>query len=226
MSDPLLVPPRPPERHHTRLDELRRWWGDPRVRAGALVVAAAVVGLVWYRVGRGTDPAAPTAAERPGRGGADHDDHTRPKVLVHVAGAVGRPGLVEVVAGARVADAIAAAGGGVPDADLDRLNLAAKVADGQRIAVAHVGDPGAGPVDAMVDPTVDPTATDGTAGPVNLNTATAAQLDTLPGIGPTLAGGIIRERERRGGFTRVDQLRDVRGIGEKRFADLQPLVVV
>ncbi len=221
MSDPLLVPPRPPERHHTRLDELRRWWGDPRVRAGALVVAAAVVGLVWYRVGRGTDPAAPTAASA--RVAAVRTTTTtRPKVLVHVAGAVGRPGLVEVVAGARVADAIAAAGGGVPDADLDRLNLAAKVADGQRIAVAHVGDPGGGPVDAIVDPT----ATDGTAGPVNLNTATAAQLDTLPGIGPTLAGGIIRERERRGGFTRVDQLRDVRGIGEKRFADLQPLVVV
>ncbi len=222
MSDPLLVPPRPPARHHARLDELRRWWGDPRVRAGALVVAAAVVGLAWYRVGRGTDAAPPTAAGAR-VASVRTTTTTGPKLLVHVAGAVGRPGLVEVVAGSRVADAIAAAGGGVPDADLDRLNLAAKVADGQRIAVAHVGDPGVGPVDATVDPAG---ATDGAAGPVNLNTATEAQLDTLPGIGPTLAGAIIRERERRGGFTRVDQLRDVRGIGEKRFADLQPLVVV
>jgi competence protein ComEA len=222
VSEPLLVPPRPPAPYHARLDELRHWWGDPRVRVGALVLAAAVVGLVWYRVGRGTDAVPPTAATARSAS-VRTTTTTRPKLLVHVAGAVGRPGLVQVAAGARVADAIAAAGGGVPDADLDRLNLAAKIADGQRIAVARVGDPGAGPVDALVDPTG---ATDGTEGPVNLNTATEPQLDTLPGIGPTLAGAIIRERERRGGFTRVDQLRDVRGIGEKRFADLQPLVVV
>ena len=61
---------------------------------------------------------------------------------------------------------------------------------------------------------------------MNLNTATSADLDTLPGIGPTLAAAILRERERRGGFTSVDQLRDVRGIGEKRFADLKDLVTV
>ena len=222
MSEPLFVPPRPPARRPARLDELRHWWGDPRVRAGALVLAAALVGLVWYRIGRGTDAAPPTATTARAAS-VRTTTTTRPKLLVHVAGAVGRPGLVQVAAGARVADAIAAAGGGVPDADLDRLNLAAKVADGQRIAVVRIGDPGSGPVDATVDPNA---ATDANAGPINLNTATEAQLDTLPGIGPALAGAIIRERERRGGFTRVDQLRDVRGIGEKRFADLQPLVVV
>jgi competence protein ComEA len=151
---------------------------------------------------------------------------TRPAVLVHVAGAVAHPGLVRVPAGSRVADAIAAAGGGVPDADLDRLNLAAKVADGQRIPVAHVGQPAVPATgDGGSAAGGDPGAT-GETGPIDLNAATPAQLDTLPGIGPSLAEAIIAERERRGGFTSVDQLRDVRGIGDKRFADLKPLVSV
>ena len=145
---------------------------------------------------------------------------------MHVAGAVARPGLVRVAAGSRVADAIAAAGGGLPDADLDRLNLAAKVADGQRIPVVKVGQPGAPvPGDASGGLGSDPTGAVG-AGPIDLNTATPAQLDTLPGVGPSLSAAIIGERERRGGFTSVDQLRDVRGIGDKRFADIKSLVTV
>ena len=138
---------------------------------------------------------------------------------------------MRVSTGARVADAIAAAGGGVPDADLDRLNLAAKVIDGERILVTKIGQPvgavagDSGSVDAGGAGAGNPNA-GGAGGPINLNTATVAQLDTLPGVGPSLAAAIISERGRRGGFTSVDQLRSVRGIGDKRFADLKSLVSV
>ena len=224
MSHPELFPPRPPVRGvAAHWEAVRDRAADPRVRTGALVVVAAIVGFLWYQVGARDDAAAALVA--PSRPRTFRSTTTtRPPVLVHVAGAVARPGLVEVAGGARVADAIASAGGGLADADLDRLNLAAKVADGQRIAVVKVGDPGAG---LALDADPGGGASDGEAsGPVNLNTATVAQLDTLPGIGPTFAAAIIRERERRGGFTNVEQLRDIRGIGDKRFADLRPLVTV
>jgi competence protein ComEA len=139
---------------------------------------------------------------------------------------VTRPGVVRVEAGARVVDAVEAAGGGLPGADLDRLNLAAKVADGQRIAVAIVGAPA--PVEAGTTgatPAGDPS----TSGPpplINVNTATTAELEELPGIGPTLAEAIVAERERRGGFRSVGELQDVRGIGEARYADIKDLVSV
>ena len=142
---------------------------------------------------------------------------------MQIAGSVVHPGVVRVRAGARVIDAIEAAGGGLPGADLDRLNLAAKVIDGQRIAVALVGAP---------TPIQDPsgaigTEADGTlTGPINLNTATQSQLEELPGIGPSLAGAILAEREKRGGFKSVGELQDVRGIGELRFADIKDLVSV
>ena len=233
------VPPRPvPRGLPAYVAEIRDWLTDPRVRVGALLVAAAIAGYFWYQVGQtdssGALPAAPSISQRPRRPTFRSTTTTKPPYLVHVAGAVAHPGLVRVPSGARIADAIAAAGGGLPDADLDRLNLAAKVADGQRIPVAKIGAPGATSAGAPGDGSAtgtDPPA-DGAAGgtsasgPVDLNTATETQLETLPGIGPSFAAAIIRERERRGGFTSVDQLRDVRGIGEKRFAELKPLVSV
>jgi comEA protein len=127
---------------------------------------------------------------------------------VHVAGDVARPGVVRVSAGARVVDAIEAAGGGLPDADLDRLNLAAKVADGQRVAVAKLGAPA--PVETGAATGGGEGAGGGPTGPINLNTATATQLEELPGIGPSLAAAIITEREKRGGFKAVTDLQDVR----------------
>ena len=227
MSSPEIHPPRPgPRRRGAMAEELRDRWADPRVRVGALLVIAAVAGFAWYQTGRSEASALvpPPARHRSTRA---TPTTTVPPVLVHVAGAVVRPGLVRVTSGARVADAIAAAGGAAPDADLDRLNLAAKVADGQRIPVERIGaapTPAAAGGAGSADPgSAEPGAD---SGPVNLNTATSADLDTLPGIGPTLAAAILRERERRGGFTSVDQLRDVRGIGEKRFADLKDLVTV
>jgi competence protein ComEA len=141
-------------------------------------------------------------------------------VVVHVAGAVAHPGVVELPVGARVIDAVEAVGSALPSADLDRLNLAAKLVDGERVLVARVGDPataaaGSGSSDSTEQ-----------AGPLNLNTATQAQLDTLPGVGPQLAAAIIKERDRRGGFRSVNELSSVRGIGDKRLADLRDLVTV
>jgi competence protein ComEA len=144
-------------------------------------------------------------------------------VVVHVVGRVARPGVVRLPIGSRVKDAVAAAGGPARGADLTTLNLARVLADGEQIAV---GDTSAGPPAAS---TAAPTATAGQlpgAGPVNLNTATLAELDSLPHIGPVLAQRILDFRTQHGRFTSVDELNQVTGIGEKTFADLQPLVTV
>jgi competence protein ComEA len=148
------------------------------------------------------------------------------RVIVHVAGAVATPGVVELEGAARVIDAIEAAGGAVPDADLDRLNLAAKLVDGQRVLVQRVGEPAAPSAPGSTgtgDPSADPSVGGGL---LDLNTATTLQLEELPGIGPALAAAILEERDRRGGFRSINELRDVRGIGEQRFADLRDRVTV
>jgi competence protein ComEA len=146
-------------------------------------------------------------------------------LLVHVVGAVQRPGVVEVRAGARVADAIDAAGGAKPSADLQRLNLAAPVSDGARVAVPAVGE-GAPPLDPSTI-TGAPTSGAGTTeGPINLNTATEGQLDELPGVGPATAAAIVSDREANGPFATVDDLARVRGIGEAKLAALRDLVTV
>lgn len=208
-------------------DRIDEWRADARFGVIALVIVAVIAGVVWYRVGvsGGGDEASPgsVASERRPRPRSNPVATTarRDAVVVHVAGAVTRPGVAELPAGSRVIDAVEAAGGALPDADLDRLNLAAKVADGQRVLVPRLGEAGA------VDPTLESSSSgEITGGLLNLNTATAAQLEELPGIGPVLAAAILEERERRGGFRSVNELRDVRGIGEKRFADLRERVVV
>jgi competence protein ComEA len=139
-------------------------------------------------------------------------------IVVDVGGRVRRPGLVTLPPGARVADALRAAGGALRHRDVATVNLAARVADGQLIVV---GMPGGPPVAGA-----DPGATGGAPAPVNLNTATLEQLDELPGIGPVLAQRIIDWRTANGGFASVDDLNDVSGIGESTFADISPLVVV
>ena len=124
-----------------------------------------------------------------------------------------------------MADVVEAAGGPSPDADLDQLNLAAKVGDGDRVYVPRRGEalpaqastPGAGPVAAG-----GPAG----AGPVDLNTATAEQLEALPGVGPATAAAILDYRREHGRFRSVDELLDVRGIGEAKLAALRPKVRV
>ncbi|WP_448620478.1 ComEA family DNA-binding protein [Geodermatophilus sp. URMC 65] len=140
-------------------------------------------------------------------------------VVVSVVGSVARPGLVTLPDGARVADAVAAAGGLLPDADPASVNLAAVVSDGQQVAV---GVPGAG----VVGGAADGSGAAGGAGPVDLNAATAADLDALPGIGPVLAQRIVEHRERNGPFRSVEQLDDVPGIGPATYAELAELVTV
>ena len=137
------------------------------------------------------------------------------RLIVSVNGKVQRPGLVELPAGARVADAIAAAGGALPGADLTGLNLARKVIDGEMIAVGVPAPPGAVPA-----------GTGGGGGPVNLNTATVAELQTLPGIGAVLAQRIVEYRDRHGGFRAVTDLRQVEGIGDAKFQQLKDRVTV
>ncbi|WP_240958154.1 ComEA family DNA-binding protein [Streptomyces barkulensis] len=143
-------------------------------------------------------------------------------LLVDVAGEVRRPGVHRLPAGARVADALRAAGGVRPGTDLHGLNRARPLADGEQIVV---GEP---PTAAAVPgpPAAGSAAGGGPAagGPVSLNSATAEQLDTLPGIGPVMAQRIIDHRTERGGFSSVGELREVSGIGERRFAELKPLV--
>jgi competence protein ComEA len=230
-------PPRPGdwggplERFVDRVRELR---GDPRVGIAALLVVALGAGFIWYRLGAGDSGESSTARRAPATssaptgtstatGGSSGASKKGERVTVHVAGTVAKPGVYDLDAGARVIDAIEAAGGGAPDADLNRLNLAAKVADGQRVLVQRVGE--AAPAGSATSGGSGGTSAD-PSGLVSLNNATQAELEGLPGIGPTLAEAIITERERRGGFRSVNELRDVRGIGEKRFADLKDKVTI
>ncbi|MGQ0825408.1 MAG: helix-hairpin-helix domain-containing protein [Actinomycetota bacterium] len=197
-------------------DRLVRLRGDPRFTAGVVALVFVAAGVAWLRVGTSSSPA-PGAIDQPPV--TESMLTTVPtSVLVHVVGAVRAPGVVELERGARVADAVDVAGGATPDADLQQLNLAATVADGQRVAVPRIGEI------AATEPATG--TTDVPSGPINLNTATAAQLETLPGIGPALADAIVKEREKIGGFRKVDDLQRVRGIGDARFEQLRDLVIV
>jgi competence protein ComEA len=149
---------------------------------------------------------------------------TAPGLVVHVAGGVVRPGVYHLPAGSRVDDAVTAAGGPAPGVDLDAVNRAAPLTDGQRVRVPLPGEP-APPPDDVPAPTSTP-AGPTPAAPVNLNTATVEQLETLPGVGPAIAAAIVEQRTRVGGFKTVRDLLDVRGIGESRLAQLEPLVTV
>lgn len=136
------------------------------------------------------------------------------KVMVHVAGAVVRPEVYVMKEGARVAEAIERAGGLLPDADIATINLAEKCRDGQKIYVPHAGE-----IESEGLP-------GGVAPKVNLNTASLKQLDELPGIGPKLAAEIIAYREKNNGFSGIEELKQVKGIGDSKFEDLRELVTI
>lgn len=149
-------------------------------------------------------------------------------LVVHVVGAVQRPGLVQVAPGARIDDVLRAAGGPTEQADVERLNLAAPVADGMQVRVPSHGEDPDGvlivappPVTSAVE-----SADDAPAGPINLNTASESKLQELPGVGPATAAAIVAWRDDNGGFLSVDDLTQVPGIGPVKLAALRELVTV
>ena len=184
--------------------------------AKLIVITLCVVGLlVWLnRPTTLTNPAvnspgipisvAPTPADA-----MDTDLNTFDQIVIDVKGDVNSPGLVTLSAGSRVADAIAAAGGLAIDADVSNINLAERLSDGQMIYVGQSQSSGIG-ADRRV----------------NLNSATAAELDTLPGVGPVMAGRIIAWRDLNQRFHTIEQLQEVPGIGSKVFKNLKPLIKI
>ncbi len=144
-------------------------------------------------------------------------------VVVHVAGRVAAPGVVTLAAGSRVADALAAAGGAAADADLDRLNLARPLVDGEQVLVPAPGEV-LPPAPGAPAPAAGGSAPPAADGPLDLNTATEADLDDLPGVGEVLAGRIVAWRQEHGRFTSVDELAEVHGIGPKVLDGLRDLV--
>lgn len=172
----------------------------------------------------GSGPVAGSGAGLEASAGAGSPGATAPaQLVVHVAGAVQRPGIVDLSPGSRVTDAVQAAGGPLSGADVDQLNLAAPVADGMQIRVPLQGE--------TVAPPSGPSAATGSAaeasrGPLNLNQATVDELEGLPGIGPALAAAVVAYRDRHGRFARVDGLLQVPGIGPAKLALLAPHVTV
>ena len=139
-------------------------------------------------------------------------------VVVQMAGAVQHPGVFHLPVGSRVADLVAAAGGAITGVDAAVLPLAAKVTDGQRIYLPKPGEPAPAATSASGGATP--------AGPLDLNTATAAQLDALPGVGPTTAAAIVSYREKHGPYRSIDGLLEIKGLGQSKVDALRELVRV
>ncbi|MEZ5176628.1 MAG: ComEA family DNA-binding protein [Acidimicrobiia bacterium] len=170
------------------------------------VAAIVLVGAaVWFGVGHSVPPSAVESSASP-----DVFPGSSQIVTVHVSGSVLDPGLVAVPDGSRIADAVAAAGGATLDADLRRLNIAATVRDGDQIVVPSVADD---PSQGASEPTK-----------IDINTADATGLATLPGIGPVIAQRIVSYREQHGAFATIEDLLDVPGIGEAKLAAIRDAI--
>lgn len=182
----------------------------------AAVLAAAVV--LRSRPTEVVPPQVVATGEPVGRAAASSPPAESAEVVVSVSGKVVRPGLVRLPGGSRVDDALDAAGGATPDADISTLNLARKLVDGEQVLVGIPVPAGAQPGAATGTPSAE--------GPLDLNSATIEQLEDLPGIGPVLAQKIVDWRTENGRFGSVDQLREVSGIGEAKYAELEAEVEV
>jgi len=228
---------------------------SPKERASLLGIYAASLALVWmlgYGWGRGSSASMPMqaagvraqshmevidlsqpsgSATAPTETPAVAESLHNAEVVVHVAGAVKRAGLYRLPPNSRVADAIEQAGGANKHADLDALNLAEPLHDGQKIHVPRKGETRTPAVSSTPLPHEPRSASPAVATaaplfPINLNTATAEQLEAIPGIGPVLAQRIIEYRQVHGKFQSVDELLEVRGIGPKRLEDMRSYVTV
>lgn len=187
-----------------------------RAIAGALLLIAALFVAGRFLADAGSASEGGSSAEPPGTG--ELRAEPTPRLVVHVVGAVRRPGLYRLADGARIADALRRAGGATRRADLSLVNLAAPVSDGTQVVVPRRAPPtpasageGGGDLGAAT-------------GPVHLNTATVEQLDELPGVGPVTAQKIIEYREQHGAFSSVDDLDAIPGIGPARLEQLRELV--
>jgi competence protein ComEA len=183
---------------------------------GAIAVALLLVGARWVRSADAGGPSGGVASAASGAPEGSFELEKGGDTVVHVAGAVGRPGVYRLSAGSRVTDAIERAGGPTRDADADAINLAAPLADGQQVVVPAATSPGAGSAGAGA----------ATEGPISLGTATVEELDTIDGIGPVTAEQIVDFRDQHGGVSSIDDLDQISGIGpatmEALRASLQP----
>lgn len=207
----------------------RRWW------RGA--IALALLGALWMLAGPKQESVTPAALGGPGLGqahgaAAGGAARTTPRVrhfVVHVAGAVRRPGVYKVLRPGRLIDAVRRAGGLTGDADLTQVNLAARLSDGLQIVVPRLAGAAGGSVGGSSGGGGGAAAGGSVSGGTGLapgaklsvNSATAEQLDTLDGIGPGMAAAIVEQRAKVGGFTKLEQLDEVPGVGEKRLASLR-----
>lgn len=183
-----------------------------------VLLGIAIVGTGAVVVLRSSDPPAQPVERVVTRPEASPSPSPAKQVVVHVSGQVNKPGVYELPDGSRVQDAVTAAGGALAESDANALNLAAVVADGQKVTVPKPGeavavDPGS-PAEAGVP-----------AGKVNLNLATPAQLEELPGVGPVLAERIVAHRQK-GRFTSPRQLMEVSGFGPKKYEALKDQITV
>ena len=230
---------------HERVKRMDRWaeklLGHKAVVVAILVVIAAASGLAMASFGghsssvsfERSDEASVSDVHGAGDASSDVADESSAKssstaeVYVDVDGAVARPGVYRLKDGARVSQAIDAAGGLTAEADVTGLNRASKVADGQKIYVPKVGDQQTVAADGGADGgAVLASGANDVAGLVNINTASAAELQTLSGIGPSMAQSIIDERTQNGAFASVDDLMRVSGIGEKKLAKIKDCICV
>lgn len=207
-----------------------RWIGPRKVASSVgVVVAVAIIG--WWLVKPnppdatahlsrvdGTSAASPDVSAAAASSLAPTADVPTLDVVVHVAGSVSTPGVYTLASGSRVVDAVAAAGGALPRARVDALNLAAALRDGEQIYVPAIGE--------VVNAPAAATASTGSSFPLDLNAATIEQLDQLPGVGPATANAIIARRTEIGRFVSVDDLLEVPGLGPAKVAAIRGLVTV
>lgn len=200
-----------------RLDEVAGRRREAALVAGLVVVIMSVALATWGRSApaRVAPPAASEPSAPPGSPAA-----TMPLLHVHVAGAVIRPGLYVLAEGARVADAIEAAGGPRKRADLDLLNLAQVVTDGMKVEVLRRGEKSAS---VTAGDALGEAATNAL---VSINSADQQALETIPGLGPVKAGAIVRYRDETGPFTAVEQVMEVSGIGPATFEQILPFITL
>jgi competence protein ComEA len=230
------LPDRPPP-PRTVIERVRSWveWVGPGRIVGSAFVVVAVLAVAYWLVKpppattESTLPFARSSTTVPRGGGSSANatgatsapssapSTTAVEVVVHVAGAVRTTGVYRLPSGSRVIDAVQRAGGLTADAQPDAVNLAAPLADGERVYVPRLGE--AVPVSASVG-----AASTAPPGPIDINRATADELDALPGIGPTTAAAIVAHRDQNGPFGSVDDLADVRGIGPAKMEALRGLV--